>query len=395
MNVALLFNSSHPSLGSWSESPVMERILRARVLQKTNRYLRVSVGDVLSHSAVTQNRNRTKAELIQLCRSVYQPKLFDRLIRDRLDVMHGEATVFCWLFQNMTTDIAEDLNVELHQEPWYLGMMDVDFANPIHLQLFRNWLPELYRIHGNHCAIFYSMGENEDPDIVEREIFERHGFVVEYEDSGARRTIFDNYDGAGHFKRVDDFCRVFGSFSGLSADEVSDLVLMLEELHPKLFDAFASAARAIERAETEEDLAQAALSGRRLMEAVAEYLFPARDGEWNGRKIGKAEYKNRLWAYIEQTIADAHLTDSTLLLNLGGEVDRLVKLFNSGLHAGPTRKKVQTAFCDLVIWLTRLILLSPKHARRAYLAYEEQILNFFREVVGNSSEAQGASKLRK
>src|SRR5271156_436173 len=119
MNVALLFNSSHPSLGKWSESPVMERILRTRVLQETNRYLRVSVGDVLTYSAVTQNKDRTKTELIRLCCSVYQPKLFDRLILDRLDVMHGEATVFCWLFQNMTTQVAEDLNVRLHQDPSY------------------------------------------------------------------------------------------------------------------------------------------------------------------------------------------------------------------------------------------------------------------------------------
>jgi hypothetical protein len=269
--------------------------------------------------------------------------------------------------------------------------MDVDFADPLHLQLFRNSLPEVYRLHGNHCAIFDSMGENEDPDIVEQEIFEREGFVVEYEDSGARRTIFDNYDVPDHFKRVEDFRSVFGNFPGLSADQVSDLVLMLEELHPKLFDAFASAARTLERAETEEDLAQVALSGRRLMEGVATCLFPARDGEWNGRKIGRAQYRNRLWAYIEQTVTDAGLTDTALLPSLGGEADRLVELFNSGLHAGPTREKVQAAFRDLVIWLTRVIHLSPKHARRAYLAYEDQILTFFREVVGDSSEDEGGS----
>ena len=382
MNVALLFNSNHFTLGSSYGFSVMKRILGAGVLQEAGRYLRVSVGDVLVFSAVTQSRTRTKSELVELCRSVYQPRRFDGLIRDRLDATYGEATVFCWLFQNMTARVAEDLNARLYDYPAYLGAMDVDFANPLHLQLFRNSLPEVYRLHGNHCAIFYSMGENDDPDIVEREIFEREGFVVEYEDSGARRTIFDNYDVPDHFKRIEDFCRVFGNFPGLSEGQVSDLVLVLEELHPKLFDAFASAARALERAETEEDLAQAALSGRRLLEAVAACLFPAGDGEWNGRKIGRAQYRNRLWAYIEQTITDAGLTDTTLLPNLGGEADRLVELYNSGLHAAPTREKVRAAFRDLVIWLTRVIHLSPKHATRAYLAYEDQILRFFLEING-------------
>jgi hypothetical protein len=117
------------------------------------------------------------------------------------------------------------------------------------------------------------------------------------------------------------------------------------------------------------------------MESVADYLFPARDGEWNGRKIGRAQYKNRLWAYIEQTMASAGITHSTLLTKLGREADRIVELFNSGLHARPTRDKVQEAFRDLVFWLTQIIGLSPACARQAYLAYEDEFLKFAREVL--------------
>jgi hypothetical protein len=45
----------------------------------------------------------------------------------------------------------------------------------------------------------------------------------------------------------------------------------------------------LDRAETEEDLAQAALSGRRLLEKTADYLFPPQPTDWNGRKVGKAQ----------------------------------------------------------------------------------------------------------
>lgn len=389
MNIALLFNSGHPSLESGYGSCVMERILGTRVLQDARRYMRVSVGDVLTDFAVTKSRTRTRSESIKLCDSVYRAKEFDRLVRNRLETTYGRATVFCWLFQNMTVEIAEALNSNLLPDPAYLGAMDVDFSNSVHLQLFRNSLPEIYRLYGKNCSTFYSMGENEDPDVVTHEIFTRHGFVVDYEDTGARRTIFDNYDTPEHFTRIQDFTRVFQSMAGLSLDRVSDLVLMLEEVHPKLFDAFASAARTLERAETEEDLAQAALSGRRLLERVADCLFPAQEPDWNGRKVGRAQYKNRLWAYIQQTITEVSLTDATVLPRLGKEADRLVELFNSGLHANPTREKVQEAFRDFVLWLAQVIDLSPKHARRAYLAYEGELDKFFRNVMGNQPKGTG------
>jgi hypothetical protein len=131
--------------------------------------------------------------------------------------------------------------------------MDVDFSEPLHLGFFRNSLIEECRLRGKHCSVFYDMGQNEDPDFVVRNCFEQHGFKVDYENIGARGTIFDNYDTLEHFKRVKDFKSVFSGFNDLGTDRVSDLAHSLEELHPKLFDVFASAARTLERAETEED----------------------------------------------------------------------------------------------------------------------------------------------
>jgi 8-oxo-dGTP pyrophosphatase MutT (NUDIX family) len=385
MNVAVLFNSDHPTLGSSYGAPVMQRILGANVLQTAHRHMRVSVGDILTCSAAAGSKTPTHSHLISLCRKVYVPKKLDLLIRDRLEATHGKATVYCWLFQNMTGEIAEALHAKLALDPAYLGAMDVDFSDPLHLQFFRNSLCEDFRLRGIQCSIFYSMGENEGPDVVIREIFEQCGFEVNYEDTGARRTIFDNYDTIDHFRRVEDFKRVFSGFEGLSSDQASDITLTLEELHPKLFDAFASAARTLERAETEEDLAQAALSGRRLLEKTADYLFAPRDDEWKRRAVGRDKYKNRLWAYIEQAMTDAGLDDPTLLHTLGKEVDRLVDLFNTELHANPTRGNVQTAFRDLVLWLSKIIQLSPAHARRPYLAYEKELLVFMRAVAGKKS----------
>lgn len=107
------------------------------------------------------------------------------------------------------------------------------------------------------------MGENEDPDVALREIFEKNGYVVSYEDLGARRTIFDNYDTLEHFRRVGRFRDTMIQLTRNSDDRVSDLVLNIEELHPYLFDILFAAVDALARAETTEQLAQASLSGRR------------------------------------------------------------------------------------------------------------------------------------
>jgi len=381
MNIAVLFNSGHATLGGWYGASVMHRILGANVLQTADRHMRVSVGDILTYSAASRSKKPTISHCIELCRRVYRPKELDLLITDRLEATHGKTTVFCWVFQNMTAQMAETLHAKLATDPAYLGIMSVDLSDPYQLRFFRNSLVEVYRLRGTRCSVFYSMAENEDPDIAIRQIFEQHGFRVDYEDAGARRTIFDKYDTLEHFRRVEDFKRVFSDLDGLSEDQASDLALTLEELHPKLFDAFASAARTLERAETEEDLAQVAISGRRLLEKIANYLFPPRENTWNGRSVGKAEYKNRLWAYIEQTMSNAGISSPAVLESLGKEVDRLVILFNKGLHADLTRKKVESAFRDLVLWLTQVVELSPAQARQPYLAYEEVIREFMHSVI--------------
>lgn len=387
MNIAFLFNSDHESFGYSYGDAVMELIVGAQVLQRVDRRMRVSIGDILTLNIASESSTPTKSFLAKLCRSVYRPKLFDRLSYERLEDTHGKATVFCWMFQNMTEEVAEALNSKLSTDPPYLGAMDVDFSEPLHLRLFRNSLCEYYRLHGKRCSIFYFMGENEDPDVSVRECFELHGFSVEYEDVGARRTIFDNYDTPEHFKRVEDFKRVFAGINELGEERASDLGHSLEEIHPKLFDAFASAARVLERAETEEDYAQAALSGRRLLEKTADYLFPPRNDLCNGRLVGRAQYKNRIWAYIEQTIGDSKNTDSDSLEILGREADRLVNLFNAGLHADPTREKVEAAFADLVIWLTSVIALSPAASRKPYLAYEQELMKFYESVIKRDEQS--------
>ena len=368
MDIALLFNPQHPTLGGMYGYAVMRLIVGTGVLQSCNRHMRISRGDVITTSTAAS-------------KELFVPRNLDLLIDERDDALFRPARTWCWQLQNATAQVAGELHEALFRYPSYLGAMGLDFSDVLHLHGFRNSLPEAYRIRGRKCWLFYSMGESWTVDTATKEIFEQNGFVVGTEDLGARRTFFDNYDALEHFRRVADFYRVFASFEGLDDDRVSDLGLLLEEIHPKLFDALASAARAIERAETGEDMAQAALSGRRLLEQFADYLYPPHVGKRRGRDVGRDKYKNRLWVYIEETLAETGLEESSILPRLGKEADRLVELFNSGLHRDRGRKQVEAAFRDLVIWLTTAIQISPTHARRVYLVYEDEIRQFMRRIA--------------
>ncbi|WP_131721631.1 hypothetical protein [Xanthomonas sp. NCPPB 1128] len=385
MNIAFLFNSDHPSLGGYYGPPVMDLILKTGILQNEVRSMRVSVGDILTFSAAGESKDPTYDYLVQLCRKVYVPNSFHHLNMEKLEATFRNATVYCWLVQNITSAAAQLLDQKLDPVDCYLGAMDVNFSTPLHLKFFRNSLIEKYRLNGRRCAVFYDMGLNEDPDISVKESFEEHGYIVSYEDQGARRTIFDNYDTLAHFKRVESFKEFCSTLPELTTDDASDLAHSLEELHPKLFDAFAAAARTLDRAETEEDYAQAALSGRRLLERTADSLFSPSDTEWKGRKVGAAQYKNRLWAYVEQAL-EASGNASERLVPLGKEADRLVDLFNAGLHAAPTKQKVELAFRDLIIWLSVVIKINPEMARDPYEPYGDELASFWNSVVSRHND---------
>ena len=75
------------------------------------------------------------------------------------------------------------------------------------------------------------------------------------------------------------------------------------------------------------------------------------------------------------------MEDSIILPRLGKEADRLVELFCGGLHGDPTTSKVKAAFRDLVIWLTKAIQISPTHARKAYLAFGDELNRFMRKLA--------------
>ena len=384
MNIAFLFDSDHDDFEGSYGIPIMKLILKSGIIQSTHS-MRVSTGDILTYLYVSKSNQPSYSFLEYVCEKTYSPINFNRLYTDNLRKIMCKRTIFCWLFQNMDMVLAEKMHANLCSlSTSYLGAMDVEFSNEFHLQFFRNSLIEAYRIKGNNCSIFYSMYDNdEDKDTYIESTFKEFGFIVSYEDQGARRTIFDKYNDIKHFQRISRFKNYFINLPNLNETLVDDLIHNLEELHPELFDIFAAATKALQDADTKEDIAQAALSGRRFLEHFANYIFPPQNNLFNGRKVGKSEYKNRLWAYVKKTLHELDCFEEEKLKLFGSRIDNLVNVFCSGLHSEISKESLETEFANLVILISDMIALKPANMVKPYLAYSNEMLDMLREVLND------------
>lgn len=374
MNIAVLFNSDAPKYrGSYGE-PIRDTVFKNGIIQASHRHMKVSVGDVLIYG---QSRNWPHYD--ELTERVYYNSPWSKLLLARLRSTFRRNTVYALTFENMTRPIAIQLHRELAKDSSYLGLMEVDYSYGPHLVFFRNFMISKYRVEAEVCRIFYTMGEDDEKDLYEAKAMRKLGYKdVDWEDRGAHKTIFDDFDTLEHFRQVAIFRDTISPHLPGGPDDASELVMLLEDLNPQLFNAVGSAIYALQRGQNEEDVAQAALSGRRYLERMADVLFPARKATYKGRKVETQNYRNRIWAFVVDNLPDELLRQN----ELGKEVDRLIAEFNAGLHGDATKERVQLALVDVAKLTGALLTLNPTEVRKPYFAYRKRMLDFFAEVVG-------------
>jgi hypothetical protein len=263
MNIALLFNSDHPKYDGNYGDPIRRTVFGLGIIQASRSHMKVSVGDVSIYG-----RGKTWADCDAHTERTYFAGTWTLILESRLRATFRKTTVYALIFENMTKEIADTLHEALAADDAYLGLIEVDYTYAPHLVLFRNSMITLYRVQGDNCRIFISMGEEDQKDQYEHDSLKSLGFVeVDWEDRGAQGTIFDDFDTLEHFKRVANFRDTIAPFLKGGVDQASELVMVLEDLNPQLFNALGAAVAALERAQHEEDIAQASLSARRYMEA--------------------------------------------------------------------------------------------------------------------------------
>lgn len=375
MNAAFLFDSGWfgPSINYATAANSL--LLQTGVVQASGRHMKMGFGDVGAWGTKFHQPD-------VLDQQVYSSPTWERLSHQKLTATYGRSTVYAVVFHNITPDIAEQLHGAVAGQPPYLGALEVDFAHGPHVVLFRNHIGTQYRLQGDTCRIFYTMGDKENSAFPEDLVRVRgYGFAdVDWENSGARGTIFDDYDTPEHFKQLQEFKEGLAPLLEGGADAASDLVFILEDLTPRLIWTLTAAHNALQRARNEEDVAQAAVSGRRFLEQLADALYPAKDQAVAGRDMSAPRYRNRIWAFLAE-----HATPD-VAQQLGREVDRLDREFNAGLHSQRDRQRLEACLADLALVLWAILMVNPEAARKPYYAHQAKIMQFFKSALSAGAD---------
>lgn len=375
MIIAVLFNSDHPSLGGYYGWPIKKELFSSCILQNSNRHLKIRIGDLLFY-----NGSSNLLEIKQFAEMTFFHFGTERLLVEKINHCLMNSTIFSWVIQNATNEIADALHESLLKFPSYLGIHTVNFSYTPHLVFYRNYIGEKYRVIGDSIKIFCSMGELEEYDMGDAESLKKLGFAeVGLEDGGAKETIFDDYDTPKHFQQVNDFIEQTSSCFPHGEEDAYELTMLLTDINPHLFNALGSSVNTIKRIDNEEDAAQAALSGRRYLEQLADVLFEPSDEKHKGRNVRKSDYKNRIWAFIDDSVEQTEAGQAQLL-SLGKQVDQLISTFNSGVHGDLNRDQITKAFADVAQLSLSLLTLQPIYAKNPYCGYEDKLIEFFNSI---------------
>jgi DNA uptake protein ComE-like DNA-binding protein len=116
------------------------------------------------------------------------------------------------------------------------------------------------------------------------------------------------------------------------------LISLSPEFGEKLMLAFENASAGNEK----EKWSQALTTCRRLIEELADKLYPPIDESKNGRKLGKNQYINRLWAFMDEKIdseTNRELAKAHVDL-IGHYLESALDLTHKGVHSEVTKIEV-------------------------------------------------------
>lgn len=140
--------------------------------------------------------------------------------------------------------------------------------------------------------------------------------------------------------------------------EVDDRLL---DLNPEIAEQMMLAFKAVS-SNNKEEWSHALTSCRRLLEGLADELFPVSDAEVKGRILGQGQYVNRLWAFMDKAIksdSNKELAKAHVDL-LGSWMEKTNKLTNKGVHTSVTQiEATKTVFhtylviADILDYLNR------------------------------------------
>jgi hypothetical protein len=384
MKAAFHFDAGE--FGGYYGPPVQELVFRALMkVPRERRHFIVYTGDLIAYDHIS--RVGGPSEMFALLMqsgdwSTLDPTVMtDALVNKRVYVL---------LVEGLLRQDAEAVEIELRGDG-YFGALDDRPRNPVHWLLYDQSLIRKFRVVGDELRLFYDATlEEVDPGSRDEGSFaewrQRAIFAdVEWEEHGLRGTIFDQYDTLENAQRLGE---LEDHLSGRLGAVVNEIVLRSRDLDPVLLDALHAALAGFASYQSEEQLAQVAISCRRFLERLANALYPPLTTKEGDRKLGQAEYRNRLWAYVDKNLSG---TNRDLVLatleDVGNRIDGVDALANKGLHAPRvTAIEVDRLLVGLVLLVYDILMLQPPPKESPLAPYEESVREFFKDAVGKGGE---------
>ena len=369
MKVAFHFNADLKGFRGYYGTPIKEICFRVLLAQDPSQlHLKIFCGDLLVSKYIYDAKKRDK-----LMRGLLRTPcpLWQSLHPDFPELMLTHK-IYVLVFEGIGNKICDVLHTSLEGYEAYLGAQQVHETNPIHWVLYGASLVPSYRLLGKELRLLYSVGEKDTRDEGMAEHWRKLPFSsVTFEDLGVRHTIFDTYDSYEHACRVADLSETLINHLDGVADQV---LLRLSDMAPQLTDVLYSAFQRLEHLETSEDLAYASLSCRRILENLADVVYPPRKELVGGRRVADKEYRNRLWAYISDRLSGR---EKELLLSelndIGRRVDKLYDIANKGIHDKVSLSEARRLLLGEVILLYDILTLAPP-PRKSPVPPDEEIL---------------------
>lgn len=367
MKIAFHFDADNEELGGYYGLPIRRALFGAILKSRTiDLHTKVFQGDVLL-AMQTMDREKTetgethhfnKDRFLSAIQTLLAPgshiwmTFSEKTVKKLL-----EGNVFVLLFESISFRDAREIDQALHVYPWYLGALQIDDTCPVHWVAYANAMVASYRVIGRNIHLFWDGICDDSKDEGHAEELTEVGFAsVSYEALNGKFSVFDKYHDYQQACRVAELGTALSDALGTMADQV---ITRFSDAAPELGNKLWSAIRTYERAEVPEDYAQVATSCRRVIEYVADAIFPPADPAPDGRLLGPKHYRNRLLAFAdEERVSDTNLDlicASTDLL--GEQLEKLGSLVNKGVHAEVTRHEAHRCLLRTIMALDDILSL--------------------------------------
>lgn len=365
MKVGFHFHAMHKMIANTYYSIVCEEAIFSILLQHKNLSIssKIFAGDLLLKANANHIRDTPQLKGFD--------EKFETLISDWLHPVHSVwakiiverfkiaimSEIFVVVFETIPMEIANYVHNELQDLPYYIGAIEVDDATKSHWVLYSNQLSPQYRMINKSLYIFWQgedLGEK-DEGLLE-ELKDLPFDKIDFESLNGRYTIFDEYANFDQARRVAEWKYRTGNLLAFMAEDVVD---RLSDAAPDVGNKLWTILDSFERAETNEQYSQVAVSCRRIVEYVTDQLLPPTNDSPEGYKLGTKEYRNRLLAFADSSRRSDTNIDLILVSTktLAGQIEKLSALVNKGTHDEVYRVEARRCLLRTILLLDDVISL--------------------------------------